>query len=445
MTNNLIRLATIKLAIDWLFNLKVRSLDYALLALSLCFTTGVNAGEPEFQTLDLHTAIMKSLEHNPALESVEYELRSADAYAQQAAVGEKPEVSFSMEDAFGSGDFSGLDSSQSTLSISWILERSLLARRVDTRISEKGAVYVKQEIKRYDISAATAHIFMTVLAFQEQSKVSAKAEESARRALRDVRKRTESGKAPIADLLRAEIELERRRLEIENITHELDVARRLLAAQWGATSLNFSTLSGSLMLNGAVLDFSEMEQRIQQSPRVRLFLTQERVKQSELALAEEEAKNRLRFKTGVRRIDQSDDYAVVFGLSIPFGGAKQNQALIAALSEEQAGFRADARAEKIKLSAKLYSLYEGYKHNVHLSDALEKMIIPRLEKALLETQKAYDVGRYSYREWSTVQQEVLAARLELIGSRLAAHSNAVELERLTGQPILTSISTDLEH
>lgn len=445
MMNNRKRLESIKLTIDRFFIIKILKLDYVLIALSLYFTSSVNAGEFETHTLDLQTAIIKSLQHNPELASVEFQLRSADANTDQAAVGEKPEINFSLEDAIGSGGFSGLDGSQSTLSISWILERSLLARRVDAMKSEKGTVYVQQEIKRYDISAATAHTFLSALAFQEQSKVSAKAEEGARRALSDVRKRTESGKAPMADLLRAEIELERRRLEIENIAHELDVAKRLLAAQWGATSFNFSTLSGSLMLNRAVLDFSAMEQRIQESPRVRFFLTQERLKQSQSALAEEEAKNRFRFKTGVRRIEQSDDYAVVFGLSIPFGGATRNQARIAALSEEQAGFRADAHAEKIKLSAKLYSLYEAYKHNVHLSDALEKMIIPRLEKALFETQKAYEVGRYSYREWSTVQQEVLAARLELIGSRLAAHSNAVELERLTGQPILTSISTDLEH
>jgi len=413
-----------------------------LIASFLCFSASISADEFDKSALDLRTAISKSLQQSPELAGLSFRLRSADLYAKQAAVGEKPEISLRLEDAFGSNAFSGLSNSQSTLSISWILERSLLAQRVNAKTSEKNIIYIEQEIKQYDIAASTAHAFLNTLALQEQSKVAVEAQLSASRALADIGKRTESGKTPMADFLRAEIELERRRLEIENIAHELDVARRQLAAQWGATSINFPILSGSLHLHKGVADFSTLQQRIQESPRVRLFLTRERVKQSEAALAQEEAKNRLRFNTGVRSVGQGDDYAMVFGLSMPFGGAKQNQARIAALVEEQAGFRADAHAEKIKLSATIYGLYEGYKHNVHLSDALEKMIIPRLEKALQETRKAYTVGRYGYREWSSVQQEVLAARMELISTRLAAHSNAVELERLTGQSISTSIELE---
>lgn len=433
-----------KPTIDRFFMSNIRELHRCLMVLCLCFTATAGADELERLALDLPTAISRSLEHSPELASVEFRVRSADAYSQQAAVGEKPEVSLSIEDALGSGEFSGLDSSQSTLSISWILERSLLKRRVDTKQSEKDVVQVEQEIKKYDISAATAHAFLNALAVQERLSIANKAEQGAKRALNDIRKRTELGKAPAADLLRAEVDLERRRLEIDDITHELDVAKRLLAAQWGATSVNFSTLAGSLMLNQKTIDFPTLEQLIAESPRVKLFLTQERVKQSEIALAEEEAKNRLRFNTGVRRIDRSDDYAMVVGVSMPFGGAKRNQARINALTAEQSGYLADARAEQVNLSAKLYALYESFKHNTHLSEALDKEIIPRLEKALVETRKAYEIGRYSYREWSSVQQDVLAARLELTDTRLAAHSNAVELERLTGQSISTNISTDLE-
>jgi cobalt-zinc-cadmium efflux system outer membrane protein len=270
-----------------------------------------------------------------------------------------------------------------------------------------------------------------------------KAEEGSKRALGDIRKRAQSGKAPAADLLRAEVSLERRQLDIDDITHELDVAKRVLAAQWGARSVDFSTLLGSLKIAESAVDFSVIEQSIIDSPRVKLFLTKERVMDSEIALAKEQAKNRLRFNTGVRRLDSSDDYAMVVGISMPFGGAKRNQNQINALTEEQVAYQTDARAEQVKLSAQLYGLFESFKHNRHLSEALETEIIPRLEKALLETRKAYDVGRYSYREWSSVQQDVLAAKLELTDTRLAAQSNAVELERLTGQPIsITPISTN---
>ena len=340
-----------------------------------------------------------------------------------------------IEDALGSGNFSGLDGSQSTLSISWILERSLLARRVDSKLAEKNVVQVEQQVKQYDVAAATAHAFISALALEEKLTIAEQAKRSARQALHDVRKRSESGKSPAADLLRAEVELERRKLDIDDVKHELEVSKRELAAQWGATSAGFTSLSGSLALDGEVMSFAELEQGFIDSPKVKYFLTQERVKQSEIALAQEQAKNRLRFNTGVRRLDQTDDYALVLGVSMPFGGKQRNRARIDALTQEQAGAAAQASAAQIKLNAEVFGLYEGYQHNVHLSEALADEIIPRLEKALVATRNAYDLGRYSYREWSAVQQDVFAAYLELTATRLAAHSNRVELERLTGQSI----------
>jgi cobalt-zinc-cadmium efflux system outer membrane protein len=427
----------------------VRDLPLWLIGLCFCFSGLAGANELTAQTLDLRTAVVRSLEQNPEIASIESRVKSADSYAKQASIGEKPQVSLTVEDALGSGDFSGLDNSQSTLSISWILERSLLKRQVENKLSESDLVGIEQEIKRYDVSAETAHAFLRALAFQERLRIAMKAAESAKRTLADIQKRAQSGKAPTADLLRAEVSLERRQLEIDDIIHELDVAKRVLAAQWGATSVDFSTLIGSLKVTDTAIDFSVLEQGIVESPRVKLFLTKERVKESEIALAKEQAKNRLRFNTGVRRLDSSDDYAMVVGVSMPFGGAKRNQNQINALTEEQVSYQADARAEQIKLSAELYGLFESFKHNSHMSEALETEIIPRLEKALVETRKAYELGRYSYREWSSVQQDVLAAKLELTDTRLAAHSNAVELERLTGQPISTTSisinnSTDLE-
>lgn len=443
MTLNLRFFAYKKPIYDRSFILNARNFPLCLIGLCFCFLGSASANELDSQTLDLRTAIVRSLEQNLEIASIESRVKSAASYTKHASVGERPQVSFTVEDALGSGDFSGLDNSQSTLSISWILERSLLKRQVETKRSESDLVGIEQEIKRYDVSAETAHAFLTALAFQERLSVAMKAEEGSKRALGDIRKRAQSGKAPAADLLRAEVSLERRQLDIDDITHELDVAKRVLAAQWGARSVDFSTLLGSLKIAESAVDFSVIEQSIIDSPRVKLFLTKERVMDSEIALAKEQAKNRLRFNTGVRRLDSSDDYAMVVGISMPFGGAKRNQNQINALTEEQVAYQTDARAEQVKLSAQLYGLFESFKHNRHLSEALETEIIPRLEKALLETRKAYDVGRYSYREWSSVQQDVLAAKLELTDTRLAAQSNAVELERLTGQPIsITPISTN---
>lgn len=398
----------------------------------LCVAPPVLALEPESSDLSLQEAVAKSLNHHPELAGFNYRMKSTEAYAKQAAVGEKPEINLTIEDAFGSGEFGSLDSAQSTLSISWILEAALLDRRVGAFQAKKTLVEIEREIKSYDIAAETTHDFLTVLAYQERLLVAEQAKKQAQFILKDIEKRVDAGKSPRADQLRAEVSLERRELDVEDIHHELKAAKRKLAAQWGQTSIAFDKVSGSLILPEQVADYVQLQAAISENPNIRYFLTQQRVTDSEITLAKEEAKNRWRINTGVRRYERTDDYGFTVGVSLPIGKSNRNQGRVSALSAEQDRYRADAQAKEIQLATQLYILYEELKHSHHLNDALANKILPRLEQALNETQKAYEVGKYSYLEWSAVQNDVLATRMELIDARLKAHSNMIEIERLTG-------------
>mgnify|MGYP006143005935 CR=1 FL=1 len=70
-----------------------------------------------------------------------------------------------------------------------------------------------------------------------------------------------------------------------------------------------------------------------------------------------------------------------------------------------------------------------------LAAVLRDEIIPLYEDALNETQNAYEQGRYSFLELSTVQAELLAARNELVDASIDAHRHVIEIERYTGLSI----------
>lgn len=206
----------------------------------------------------------------------------------------------------------------------------------------------------------------------------------------------------------------------------------MLASQWGSTSVDFVRLNGALTLNEQLISYKALENGISHNPQVRYFLTQQRVIDAEITLAREEVKNRWRLNTGIRRYEATEDYGLTLGVSLPLGKSTRNRHQISALSAQQTRYAADARAKEIQLSTQLYVLYEELQHNYHLNSALTQKILPRLERALVETQKAYSLGKYSYREWYALQNEVLDTRMELIDIRLKAHNNLTEIERLTG-------------
>lgn len=415
-------------------------------AIYLCLPAPLMAAEAPRNELTLQQAVEFSLQSHPALTSYQYRVKSANAQAQHAAIGEKPEINLMLEDAFGTGEHTGFDNAQSTLSISWVLQGGLLDQRVKSAHSKTNVLEVERDIQRYDVAAQTAHAFLTVLAYQERLVVAKNAQQHAIQILREIQKRVDAGRSPSADKLQAEVNLERRELEVEDIQHELKSAKKVLASQWGSSSVEFLRVNGALTLNEQVINYDALESEIKNNPQVKYFLTQQRVIDTEITLAREEVKNRWRFNTGVRRYEATEDYGLTFGVSLPLGKSTRNRHQISALNAEQARYAADARAKEIQLSTRLFVLYQELQHSYHLNNALTEKILPRLERALVETQKAYSLGKYSYREWYALQNEVLDTRMELIDVRLKAHNNLTEIERLTGLNLMgTSSEKEFEN
>ena len=109
----------------------------------------------------------------------------------------------------------------------------------------------------------------------------------------------------------------------------------------------------------------------------------------------------------MRRYETSDDFALVAGLSIPLPVLNRNQGR---LSESRAALsrtRADSEAARVRVHTSLFEVYQEFQHHIHRADTLRDEVIPRLSKALDETRRGYEKGRYSYFEWRSVQADLL--------------------------------------
>jgi cobalt-zinc-cadmium efflux system outer membrane protein len=389
-------------------------------------------------SLTLGEAIQRSFANHPEFRAFSYRRAAADGMAQQARVGSRPQLDLSVEDALGSGDYSGADSLQSTLSISWVLEGDLLQQRGHSVDVQKRVISDEQAIKKLDVAAETARQFLTVVVYQQRKALAEAARAQAELVAKELSKRMDAGKSLLADKLRAEAELARADIALEDLDHEIRGAKRMLATQWNARQTDFDIASGSLAIAAEKLDYEALAQQLSSHPRVQKLLSQERVAQSEIALAKTEAQSRWQFSTGVRRFENTDDYALVAGFTVPLGGEQRNSGRIAALAAERDRYRADADAMQIVLEARLYVLLQEFQHAQHVVGALREQILPRLEKAQSEARNAYQLGRYSYQDWRGVQQELLATRSYLLDSQFKAQLTRVEIERLSGLPLLGS-------
>jgi len=392
-------------------------------------------------TINLRDAITRTFEHNPTLRAFSYQLRAQGGRESQAGMAASPEVNFVVEDALGTGVFDGIDNAQATLSIGWVLEGKVRKGFTDVARAGTSSLTAESNIKRLDAAAETARLYLICLANQARLINAAKTVELAEETVKAIRKRVAAGKTPEAELARARADVAHSLLDHEDIEHELSSAIRLLAAQWGDIDPGFTHVEGSISVLPVITSFEVLKRQLEQSPEFTRLLADKRLKQAELNLAEAQSSSNWHVNLGVRHFETTNDQALVAGISIPFGERSRNTGHITEARENLSQTAVKEDELRVRYETSLYVLYEELLHSLHRIDAHRNEIIPLLENALEETRRAYELGRYSYFEWRSVQSDLLEARSALVEDSIDAHLKVIEIERLTGlsmtQPAMT--------
>lgn len=413
-----------------------------VLALSATFflagSSGAEVIDGQGSALNLREALARAVTHNKELAAFDHRLAEQEGRVQQAGLLPNPVLKLTVEDFAGREDLEGFDSAQTTLSLGWVLERSIRRRRVAAAEAGSSLLLTDAEILRLDLAAETAQRFLNSLANQARLENATEAVSLAEDTVSAVKRRVRAGKSPHAELSRAEAELAMANLALDDVGHELAIAYHRLAAQWGDVELRFSHVRGDLLSLPTTEPLSKIQGRVDQNPRLLRFVSEERIAKANLRLAEAKRWPTLRPSIGVRRYETNDDFALVAGLSIPLPVLNRNQGR---LSESRAALsrtRADSEAARVQVHTSLFEVYQEFQHHIHRADALREKVIPRLSKALDETRQGYEKGRYSYFEWHAVQADLLEARNELVEASTGAHRLVIVLERLTGERVANS-------
>lgn len=401
-----------------------------LALLTLVLISGAAQAAESSPTLSLQQVISKTMQHNPALLALGYAFDAQAGRVQQAGLKSNPELSLAVEDALGSGQFQGMDSAETTLGISWILEGELRGERVQAEQAQTSVLETERDIQRLDAAASSARLYMLVLSLQARLQQAEQSVALARDVVKTLQQRAD--KTPAAEVARAKVELSRRLLELEDVEHELLVAKRQLVAQWGAMQVEFVRLDGALDQLPKVATYADLKNRLEQHPRLQSFATRERLAASQLALLNAQNKPQWRLSAGVKHLSESDDQALVASVAVPLTLFDRQQGRIKVAQANMAMNRAERDAQQMQMEVALYAAHQELLHSLHIANAYRQDILPALKTALTETRRAYDVGRYSYLEWQAVQREYLDAQSALMETSLAAQWQAIEIERLTG-------------
>lgn len=386
--------------------------------------------------ITLREAISAALRNNPDLKLFAYSLRAQDARVGGARLRPAPEISVDVENALGTGNSKGVDSAEFTFAISQVIELgSKRDRRIAVAKLGRDSISVEKEAAQLDVIAEVARRFVHVAGDQAQLELTRQATELARNTVEAVKRRVDAAKSPDVELYRANVELTRAEIELRHAEHELLASRRKLAAMWGEPEAQFGPVQADLYALPNPTGFDQLVTRLQRNPDFTRFASEARLRDAEIRLAEAQRKPNFQLSAGVRRFQESGDNALIFGFSMPLFSGRQAEPAIA----EARALRDQVDAERdtafVKARAQVYEQYQELQHAINEVAVLRRDVLPQMEKALQETQYAYDRGRYSYLELVDGQRAYLEVQRSLIEAAASAQTLQAEIERLTGEPL----------
>lgn len=396
--------------------------------------------------ITLRQALTLALMHNPELKAFSWDIRASQARQLQASLWPNPALEVEVEEVGGTGQRSGFDGAETTIQLSQLIELSdKRGKRTKLASLEKELAGSDYEAKRLDVFTEVTTSFFEVLAAQDRLELAGELRQLSKEVLDTVKKRVDAGKDSPLEETKAEVTFANINIQYEKAARNLEFARKQLASTWAGKEPVFKSVTGRLDPNqlSSPPSIDELRGLTAQNPDVTRWSLEISKQKAALELEKAKAISDVELKGGLQRFNETDDNAIVFGVSIPLPISDRNQAGKLEAAYNLARAREKQRAAHIRIQMELAgayrSLYSAYKEAVELKEN----VLKGAEDVFEASKTGYTEGKLDYLHILDAQRTLFEAKARHIDALAAYHSAKAEVERLIGQK-LDDINNQLE-
>lgn len=401
-------------------------------ACALMFTIVVSSQTQAQGSITLDWALQQTLSHNAELATYPYRLRQAEALAEQAGVRPNPELNLSIENAYGSGEYSSLDAAEISLTLSQTIE---LGGKRQQRLQYAGAEILQQEaeyqLTRLDVLAETSRRYYQLLALQAKLKVNTQRQLEEANALKSIEQRARAGAIGQADVAKMALRQARTQDDGRLLQNGQSLAKLRLAAMWQGDG-NFTKANGDLSQLPSIPNRAQVATAVEQSPNLLNQLALQRLSDANLNLAQAEGRSDINIGLGLRQFEATDDQALLLDFSMPLAFSNPNRGRIKAAQAEVELNSSQQLVLRRQLQLSLLEVRQQLVGSQQQAQRLQQTLLPLAQMLLSETRIGYRQGRYSVLQWVDAQAELFSVEAQLIEVQQQAFEQLLELERITG-------------
>ena len=411
----------------------MRSLLAALLAAPLCAVSAQAQSMSPFagdDVLTLDEALANAHAATPLTQAAEAGVWAAQAGRTVAALRPNPSISVDTENALGTGSYRGFEGSDTTVAFALPVElggkRS--ARIAVAEASERRA-WIDLATAEADRRAAVTAAYVAAIASERRAIVADAQVAVTTENLRIARDRVMVGANSPIDEQRAALEQIRATTEAETARRTAAVSRAMLAQYVGddaGSALDqrwFDLAAGGGQGPTAPVD-------VQGTLALAAAAADTASAEAELRLARSQRAPDVTLTAGTRRLEASNDQAMIFGVSVPLPFFNGGKAAVTQAARERDRAEAQRRIALFEAEQKIATAEADRDRAATAVRASEPALVAASEAARI-ARIGYAEGKFDQIVLLDAERMLLDTRRAAIDARAAYHDAAARLERLT--------------
>ncbi len=368
--------------------------------------------------------------HNPLLASLDSRREVARGGVIQAGVRPNPEIEAEVEE-FG-WDSPGFD--ESAMGISLSQEFELFGQRGARRKvaeAEYRTIEFASRVAAFDLHLETQTRYYALAHAQEWSGLADTSISLAEDIVATIQDRIDKGAALESELLLAQLELQRAKLDGASAKLEIETARIELASLWAGEPSGLAVTAPSEPEIEPVLALITESMADSSRELVAMDRHQERLA-AELRLAAVEAKPNLTLSGGLKRAAADGSNSFVFGLALPLPFRNQNRGTLHSVDAEMRQLDFERRKVRLESAAAVATGVARLRQLDYRHATIDDELLPTASAAYQTTQALYQAGRLPYTNLLEANRALVDLRFEHNDVLLAFREQVIALERLGG-------------
>jgi cobalt-zinc-cadmium efflux system outer membrane protein len=355
--------------------------------------------------ITLNAALQRAVAFNPKLVAADRDIGIATGKRVQAGAIPNPEVSFELDNVFGTGPFRGLSSAETTIGVGQLIELGgKREARVAVGIAELESTRWQREAVRLEILSDTAVAFFNVVGGQRKIQIFDGQIAALDRFMPLLQRRVDAGASSPGEIARAQVAADLVRAERERVRTALAISRRELAVLMGAPVVNFSHAVGDLSQVGRLPPFQTLVLQLDKNPQLVRWTAVRALKDAELLSARIKPIPDLRLELVWKHFREPVEFgtqtnqAFKLGASLPVPVWDQNLGNIAAAQHDRAKVEAERDANRAALILMLAKAYDTQAGAVREIEILRSSALPNAQRAVDTIESGYSQGRFTLLE-----------------------------------------------